>query len=694
MKAQETNAHGILEGTKVFTVPIFQRRYSWKLDQWEALWSDICDQYEAVADPTVPSERGGHFLGSVVLHPDTERSSTVSQYMVIDGQQRLTTLLILIAALRDSRKANEPEWAASSYAESYNNQYLRNAYSAKSPAKLLPTEFDREPYASTVYNGEPVGTIGQAYVWFKRAIESLREKSPNFDYDDLADAILLRLNFVEIRTDESDSVNSIFNTLNSKGLPLSPVDLIRNEFMWALGANAGSAYSKYWSPMEKRLESSDDDRFMLNYLWAQSVRRDPKVTQRELFDPFASYIAKERDHHGRDGVLAALEHLYNEHTLYAALNVDDRYDGLARNLSEDLRSRVDAMYLWGSAPHVPVTLDVMSRVAAGDSPDESGQRALDALLSFLVRRALVGLPSNNLNRMLTAGPASFEKSSPIDRQLVTFLLKFERAWPTDAELVTIGATSPVYATLKRSQALFILRSLRDSTFYAGAEKTRIAHVIPAKLTAEWNSYFTNQGVATRDVSPLANTLGNLVLVNVPLTRIPKDPGERIAWIQRNAEGPHLNLVTGENLAEQVAERSRLMLADAVRIWPHPGDAVSPETTEPEVAPLSRRVSDLLMSIRDGNWTTDATIASVLGAKVEDVRALVASTGAESARFVLSDSGDIPTWFSDELAAAVHRQQELLDIPTERETPLDEAELASLITAEDEIDLEEQMDESE
>ncbi|MBM7331110.1 hypothetical protein JS562_50120, partial [Agrobacterium sp. S2] len=144
------------------------------------------------------------------------------------------------------------------------------------------------------------------------------------------------------------------NTLNSKGLPLSAVDLIRNEYMWALGPQAERAYEDLWAPMESRLDSNGTDTYMLNYLWAQTVRRDPKVTQRDLFEPFARYIAEVRDADGRAGVYDSLRNLFDEHDLYAALNVDDRREGLASRLSDELQGHVDAMYWWGSSPHVPV----------------------------------------------------------------------------------------------------------------------------------------------------------------------------------------------------------------------------------------------------------------------------------------------------------------------------------------------------
>lgn len=685
MKAQELSARSLLEGTKVFTVPIFQRRYSWKREQWAALWGDIEEQFaSAIAGSGASS--GGHFLGSVVLHPDSERSSTVSQYLVIDGQQRLTTLMILIAALRDSRKLHDPEWAQSDFASEYDHQYLRNAYSAKSPDKLLPTQFDREPYLATVYKGEPVGTIGQAYVWFQSAIDELRRETAGFDYDALADAILSRLTFVEIRTDESDSVNSIFNTLNSKGLPLSAVDLIRNEYMWALGSEADQAYADLWAPMEKRLEGDGADTYMLNYLWAQTIRRDPKVTQRDLFEPFAKYIAALQEQGGRASVHESLTFLHEEHYLYAALNIDDRREGLASRLSDELQNRVDSMYWWGSSPHVPLTLDVMSRVARRVDSGESGERALEALLSFLVRRALAGLPSNNLNRMLTAGPASFGSGAPIDRQLATFLHRFERAWPNDADLLIAGETAPIYATLKRSQVHFILRSLRDSIYYTPKDRSRVAHIIPTRADERWDAFLREQGSSLDVATALVNTLGNLVLVTVPTTRIPLEPRDRIEWILENAQGPEMEGVRGGFLVEEIRGRSRRLMTRALSIWPRAEDfEVRQKVTGPEIPTAAERLFNVLMSIRDGEWTTDSALAAALGETEDEIRALVAQTGPESARFVLDRSGSVPAWMPSGLREQVTRQNEVLNIGPLAEAPLDSEALAALITSDADSD---------
>ena len=94
----------MLSGTKVFLVPLFQRRYKWSGDDWRELWDDILEQYyhpEVVNGSMREGE--GHFLGSIVLHPAPGPASTVTRYLVVDGQQRLTTLMILISVLRDAR---------------------------------------------------------------------------------------------------------------------------------------------------------------------------------------------------------------------------------------------------------------------------------------------------------------------------------------------------------------------------------------------------------------------------------------------------------------------------------------------------------------------------------------------------------------------------------------------------------------
>jgi len=233
MKAGETTVLRLLQGSKVFVIPSFQRRYSWRAKEWELLWSDLLRENSA-PHSSESQELDGHFLGSIVLHPAAGAASTLMRHLVIDGQQRLTTILVLLAAIRDLRAERDPSWDPSQY----DVQYLTNPYDSEYPDRLLPTKRDRRAYVSTVRERKPAEGIGQAYEFFTKKLRDAVEKD-DIDLGQLGTTLLLHMLLVEINTSSGDSVHNIFNTLNSKGLPLSASDLVRNELLLHIGEEAG-----------------------------------------------------------------------------------------------------------------------------------------------------------------------------------------------------------------------------------------------------------------------------------------------------------------------------------------------------------------------------------------------------------------------------------------------------------------------
>ncbi|MYJ74039.1 MAG: DUF262 domain-containing protein, partial [Gammaproteobacteria bacterium] len=141
MRAQETHLRVLLEGSKQYRIPLFQRPYSWQTEQWQALWDDIVEIYEQSQEKGL---QHGHFLGPVVSKALTGTPEGIAPYMVIDGQQRLTTLSILLAALRDALKGEE-----TNLPEKIQDQCLTNRYvSGNDHFKVLPTQADRESFFS------------------------------------------------------------------------------------------------------------------------------------------------------------------------------------------------------------------------------------------------------------------------------------------------------------------------------------------------------------------------------------------------------------------------------------------------------------------------------------------------------------------------------------------------------------------
>ncbi|MEM7345249.1 MAG: DUF262 domain-containing protein, partial [Chloroflexota bacterium] len=132
MKASETQLQPVLEGSKQYVVPLFQRAYSWSTKHWETLWEDLIDLYEA-------KDGREHFLGAIVTMPVEMVPHGVSKYLLIDGQQRLTTIFVLMTALRDLAKIQ-----LGPLGDQIHEQYLVNKWAEeRNQLKLLPTQGDR-----------------------------------------------------------------------------------------------------------------------------------------------------------------------------------------------------------------------------------------------------------------------------------------------------------------------------------------------------------------------------------------------------------------------------------------------------------------------------------------------------------------------------------------------------------------------
>ena len=171
MKATETNLRSILEGNKQFLVPLFQRTYSWDKKEWDTLWSDLEELHEE-------AHQRNHFIGSAVTIPQDSAASGVAKFLLIDGQQRLTTILIILALLRDRAK----ELPDNSLGDEINDSFLANRYKKGGDHwKLLPTQTDREAYTQ-IMHGEPITQqtqIGKAAAYFSKRLSG--KKAPDLE---------------------------------------------------------------------------------------------------------------------------------------------------------------------------------------------------------------------------------------------------------------------------------------------------------------------------------------------------------------------------------------------------------------------------------------------------------------------------------------------------------------------------------
>jgi uncharacterized protein with ParB-like and HNH nuclease domain len=203
MKASETSFRNLLEGSKQFKVPLFQRPYSWEKSNWETLWDDLMSLYS-------DGMEGYHFLGPIVTLAEPGTPDGISPYLLIDGQQRLTTLTLLLIALRDVLKKQDSELA-----EELHELFLINKFKKGDDLyKVLPTQADRNFYQRIVQAKEleKRERISEAYSFFLKKLEKSESEDTDtpLSLSKLKNVILERLTLVSITLNDDDNPYLIF----------------------------------------------------------------------------------------------------------------------------------------------------------------------------------------------------------------------------------------------------------------------------------------------------------------------------------------------------------------------------------------------------------------------------------------------------------------------------------------------------
>lgn len=662
VKAFETNVNKLLQGAKVFIVPNFQRRYSWRLEEWQELWDDLLLESERVRSGDEAGQIEGHFLGSVVLHPASGPASTLMKHLVIDGQQRLTTILVLLAAIRDARKELDADWNP----KSLTDQYLANPYSEADPLRLVPTRFDRADFASTIAGEEPRGAIGQAYEFFRDRLKQVAASPAALQR--IADTLLINMVVVEINTSVGDSVNTIFNTLNSKGLPLTSTDLIRNELLLNLDdAGAEEAYERWWAPMERDLVTLGprgklNDRDLLSFFWAREVAKRPGTTKKNLFTSFEQSLREAlrplRAAERQEKVREAFEDIYLDH--FAFLRVIGKSTVLDPHppFSEALQEALDNLREWGSDTYLPIALWVSKEVLRDRLSDAEAVEMMRTTLGFLVRRALAGIPTNNLNRLLTPIPGQLDNdpshASTILRQSLSRKGSY---WPSDRDVREQLPSRPIYVSIKRNQVMFLLKNLErqlEPREVVQTEGLTIEHVMPSSLPPVWAEHLEDNGATVLEAEPLVHTIGNLTLTGYNSELSNSSFARKKALLMDSPLKLNREIASEDVWVTDTVRARSLEFARVLCAWlPGPDDAAASDLDT-----MVMRRDELMAALQampQGGWTTDEELSKLLGIELSDTRELIQNVSPVNSRLVRDAAGNVPTWLSPSVADQIKRQ---------------------------------------
>ena len=635
METHKTALFDLFRRERQYRVPLFQRPYVWSEEtQWEPLWNDIAGRAQAVLEAsdrrsTVPSVRN-HFLGAIVTQRLDVFGVQIDAAEIIDGQQRLTTLQVVLAAFRDFlRTLSAEEATALARVASDLATLTENAGVMATQFevfKVWPTNADRKVFEQVLTSGsiaevqerfplvrrkyqrkpDPRPRLTEAYLYFHERIEEFCTSVDEAVASDipkrahaLYEALRRHVLLVHIELQDDDDPQVIFESLNARGEPLLPSDLIRNFVFMRAGAqdkNTDGLYEKWWKEYDEREAPEPQhgegrfwkqmdrqgrirrprlDLFVYHYL--QSMLSE-EVGIGRLYKTFRDWWERSRDERDVEVELARLRIHSDVFARLALPGNDGAVAAFARRLKV-----LDTSTIY------PVLLLLLAgrkeRVADGDLGG-----ILQDLESYLIRRLVCGLTTKSYNKFFLSLLRRLRDADVISRSLVQeHLLEGTGpavVWPDDTALSRAWLSRPVYVDIKSHRVEMILSAINERLHSARQEpvtftgKLTVEHVLPvAWAGSAWpdppNHRDSGDGEETAEElrNRLLHTFGNLTLLTQQLnSSVSNGPYEHKrpeiteqslirlnAWFQRAAEWNET----------AIQERGRDLLQHATDVWPRP-----------------------------------------------------------------------------------------------------------------------------
>ena len=572
MDARKGNIFEILNGNKQFLIPVYQRYYSWDIEQCRRLWNDIVDMQKR--------NKAGHFVGSIVNIAEQAMPTGVQKYMIIDGQQRMTTLTLLLLALRDYAIQHPEDTTINS--RRIDNMLLKNEYEVGDERyKLLLTETDRDILIRLVESKPiPDGTKSRLidnYKFFSGKIAD-RDLQPAEIYESIG-----KLQIVNITLDRTmDDAQAIFESLNSTGKELSESDLIRNYVLMGLEPSEQTyVYEHLWRPMEQLFvyETQDSvmDSFFRHYL-TMKLTRIPK--QGRVYEEFKLYHLN-----CEFGTIRELcQDLLNYAKFYTDIVFKRSNNAELKRLYEDIVDlRMEVSY--------PFLLKVHNDCAEGTITEDNLKEILRLCISYVLRRSICDIPTNSMNKTFATLRNSIRPDDYMNSVKAFFVLQDTyKEFPDNDKFMAAFMSRDIYTMRARNYILSRLENFGNKAPII-IENYTIEHIMPqnTSLSPGWQH---DLGVNWKEIQKTyIHTIGNLTLTayNSEMSDRPfmdkmnMPGGFKESALRLNA---YLVKLTEWN-EDHIKERAQQLAAKAVQIWPYPSltnAELAPYTAEEKSAP--------------------------------------------------------------------------------------------------------------
>ncbi len=586
MQAKETKFQDIIEGTKQYIIPLFQRTYSWDKKEWELLWKDLKELCEAEKPRT-------HFIGSIVNMPTISVPEGVAKYLLIDGQQRLTTIFIILTLLRNKARENGQK----NFAEEINNTLLVNPYK-KEPDffKLMPTQVDREAYKNLI-NDKPQkdeNQITNAYNFYEK---KLRQNS--LDNEVLKKIITNYFSVVSIVLDVDDNPYLVFESLNAKGRPLSQADLIRNYFFMRIHVDQQeSVYNELWMPMQDALKG-DLTEYIRHYL----MRQGSSIKQGDVY-----YSLKENVN--QNNAIEYLRELSKSSNYYQKLlNPEFEPD-------TDIKKYIQRLNRIEVTTAYPLLLTFYNYYTESKINKVDFIEILKTIENYLIRRYICGIPTNSLNKIFpTIIPQLISKYADNLTEGFKILLQ-SKGYPKDAEFKLRLKEVKLYGAGDRAiKTKLILESLED--FYEHKEPVpfdnlTIEHIMPQTLSDMWQKNLGEEWEVTHEL--YLHCIGNLTLTayNAELSNGDFPTKKELLKNSHLELNKYFSSIEDWN-REEIEKRTEFLANIVIKIWPYFGQSSLEQSQKQDVTgttPKDLRILGQFFEVKSWRDVLEATLNTI------------------------------------------------------------------------------------
>lgn len=566
MQAGETTLNKLLNTSRQFIVPIFQRNYSWQKSQYEQLWFDISRASKF-------KEKQNHFIGSIVYIDMGTPAGRPQQLLLIDGQQRLTTISILLCAIKDYVQKFNLETKLINLAK-IKNQFLYNSDEIDEDRyKLLLNVQDKETYIklidNTIFTVNKLATnIIKCYEFFYERIEDFIKQHGQIDE---IYAGIFKLSLVSISLDkDSDNPQMIFESMNSTGKDLSQTDLLRNYLLMDLTPEKQTRlYKTYWKPMEElfgediyKNDVNKFDYFIRDFLTLKSdTGYICKINN--VYENFKRYYLDNNCEK-----FAVLKDLFTYAKYYACIDLLQENDDELKLYWQEFK-KLDSHVVY------PFLLKLYDDYSRQILIKEDFKKILQVVISYLWRRAICEIPTNSLSKTFATLYQAVDKEDYVNSIIKAFVFKSSyKRFPSDYEVREKLQTKDIYHFRLRKYLLEALENYyHKEPIDLNTANYTIEHIMPQNIehNLSWQQML---GEDWQEVHSLyLHSLGNLTITGYNAEMSNKSFVEKV-----NGESgfKHSHLKLNESIAQcdvwnkkAIQRRTNILTDIILKIWKYP-----------------------------------------------------------------------------------------------------------------------------